>query len=63
MCEIEIGAGLVADGHGLSELPLGPESVEDDAIDDDAEHFDYDFDDAADKRPILQYSLVFMRNT
>jgi hypothetical protein len=46
--EVQIGAGLVADGHGLPELPLGPEAVEDDAVDGDAEDFDDDFDDTAD---------------
>jgi hypothetical protein len=51
--KVEVGAGLVADGHGLPQLPLGPESVEDDAVYDDTESFDDDFNDAADKGPIL----------
>lgn len=55
--EVEIGASLVADGHGLSELALGPETVEDDCVDDDAEGFDDDFDDAADERPVLRVAV------
>ena len=51
--EVEVGAGFVADGHGLAELALGPEAVEDDGVDDDAEGFDDDFDDAADEGPVL----------
>jgi hypothetical protein len=47
LCEINIGAGFVADGHGLPELALGPEAVEDDGVDDDAEGFHDYFDDAA----------------
>lgn len=52
--EVEVGSGLVAHGHGLPELALGPEAVEDDGVDDDAEGFDYDFDDAADEGPVLR---------
>jgi hypothetical protein len=51
--EVEIGAGAVTHGHGLAELALGPEAVEDDAVDGDNEDFDYDFDDAAYEGPIL----------
>jgi hypothetical protein len=47
--EVQVRAGLIAGGHGLPELPLGPESVEDDAVDGDAQYFDDDLDDAADK--------------
>jgi hypothetical protein len=59
--EVEIGAGAVAHGHGLAELALGPEAVEDDAVDDNAEELDDDFDDAADEGPVLegcQYGFV-----
>lgn len=52
--EIEIGTGTVTLGHGLPELTLGPESVEDDAVDGDAENFDNHLDDAADKSPVLK---------
>lgn len=31
--EVEIGTGTVAHGHGLAELALRPEAVEDDAVD------------------------------
>ena len=53
LSEVEIRASLVADGHGLSELALGPETVKDDSVNDDAERFNNDFYDAADERPIL----------
>lgn len=53
LCEVEIGAGAVADVHGLAELALAVEAVEDDAVDDDCDGFYDDFDDAADERPIL----------
>lgn len=52
--EVKIGAGLVSDSHRLSELPLGPESVKDDAVDDDAERLNDDLDDAAYECPILK---------
>jgi hypothetical protein len=51
--EVEIGAGAVTDGHGLPELALGPEAVEDDAVNDHAKDFDNDLDDAADECPVL----------
>lgn len=51
--EVEVGAGLVAVGHGLSELSLGPEAEEDDGVDGDDEDFNDDFDDAADEGPVL----------
>jgi hypothetical protein len=51
--EVQVRAGAVAHGHGLAELALGPEAVEDDAVNDDAEKLDDDFDDAADKCPVL----------
>lgn len=51
--KVKIRAGTVALGHGLSELSLGPESVEDNSIDGDAEDFDDDLDDAADEGPVL----------
>jgi hypothetical protein len=49
LSEVEIRAGTVTHGHGLPELALGPEAVEDDAVDDDAKNFDNDLDNAADK--------------
>jgi hypothetical protein len=51
--EVEIGTGTVAHGHGLAKLALRPEAVEDDSVDGDDKNFDYDFDDAADERPVL----------
>ena len=54
LSEVEIRASFVAAGHGLSELPLGPKAVEDDAVDDDAKGLDDHFDDAADKSPVLK---------
>ena len=51
--EVEIGAGAVAHGHGLAELALGPEAVEDDAVDGNDKDFNYDFDDAAYECPVL----------
>jgi hypothetical protein len=53
LCEVEVRSSTIALHHGLPELPLGPKSVEDNAVDGDAEHFDDDLDDAADKSPIL----------
>ena len=53
LSEIQVGAGAVTHGHGFAELALGPETVEDDAVDGDDENLDYDFDDAAYKCPVL----------
>jgi hypothetical protein len=33
--EVEVGTGAVAHSHGLAELALGPETVEDDAVNGD----------------------------
>jgi hypothetical protein len=49
LSEIQIGTGAVALHHGLPELALGPEAVEDDGIYDNAKDFDNDLDDAANK--------------
>lgn len=51
--KVEIRSGTVAHGHGLAKLALGPEAVEDDSVDGNNKNLDYDFDDAADKRPVL----------
>ena len=51
--KVEIRAGAVAHGHGLAELALRPETVKDDAVDGDDKNLDYDFDDAANERPVL----------
>ncbi len=51
--EVEVGAGAVADVHGLAELALAVEAVEDDAVDDDGDGFHDDFDDGADEGPVL----------
>lgn len=60
LSKVEVGTGAVADSHGLAELALRPESVEDDGVDDDAEGLDDDFDNAAYERPVLWYLLVSM---
>jgi hypothetical protein len=51
--KVKVRTGSVALGHGLPQLLLGPEAVEDNAVDDDAKDFDNDFDDGADKAPVL----------
>jgi hypothetical protein len=47
--EIEVGSGGVAAGHRFPETALGVVAVEGDAVDEDCEDFDDDFDDAADQ--------------
>jgi hypothetical protein len=54
LSKVEIRSSTVTLSHGLPELALGPESVEDDAVDDDAKEFDNDLDDAAHESPVLQ---------
>lgn len=54
LSKVQIRASAVTLHHGLPELPLGPESVEDNAVDGDDEHFDDDLDDAAHKSPVLK---------
>jgi len=63
LSKVEIGAGLVADSHGLAELALGVEAVEDDAVNCDCEDFDYHFDDAADEGPVLKSANQIVRNS
>jgi len=53
LSKVEIGAGLVTHSHRLPELALGPETIEDDSVDDDAEGFDHDLDNATDQSPVL----------
>ena len=53
LSKIKIGASLVTNVHALSELALAPKSIEDDGIDGDRDSLDDDFDDAANKRPLL----------
>ncbi|KAL2282891.1 hypothetical protein FJTKL_10266 [Diaporthe vaccinii] len=53
LCEVEVGAGLVAHVHGLHELSLGVVTVEDDRVQGNGDDLDDDFDDHADQRPIL----------
>ena len=53
MSKVEIRSSTVAHGHGLAELALGPETVEDNTIDSNDKNLDDDFDDAADKCPVL----------
>jgi hypothetical protein len=53
LSEVEIRTGIVADSHGLSETTLGVVAVKSDAIDDDGDNFNDNFDNAANKRPVL----------
>jgi hypothetical protein len=52
--KVEVRTGSVALSHGLPQLLLRPEAVEDDAVDDDAKDFDDDFDNGTDKAPVLK---------
>lgn len=52
--EIEIGASSVSDVHGLVQAALGVVSVEDDAVEQDADDLDDDLDDDADEGPVLE---------
>jgi len=52
--EVEIRAGAVAGGHGLSQTALGVVAVECDAVDGDSDDFDDDFYNAADQGPVLK---------
>lgn len=45
--EVQIGAGAVAEIHGLVEFAFGPDAVEDDAVKEEGDYFDNDFDKAA----------------
>ena len=54
LSEVEIGSSTVALSHGLPELALRPEAVEDDAVNDHAKKLDNDLDDAAHKSPVLE---------
>lgn len=54
LCEVELGASLVTAVHGLGESTFGDEAVEDDGVDEDDEDLDDDFDDGADKTPVLE---------
>ena len=53
LSEVQVGAGAVTHGHRLAKLALRPEAVKDNAVDGDDKNFDYNFDDAAYKRPVL----------
>lgn len=52
--EVELGTGFLAAVHGLGEPSFGDEAVEDDGVDEDDEDLDDDFDDGADKTPVLE---------
>lgn len=52
--EIEVGAGSVSDVHGLVQAALGVVSIEDDAVEQDADDLDDDLDDDADEGPVLE---------
>ena len=51
--EVEVRAGAVADVHGLVELALGAEPVENDAVKGDGDDFNDDLDEGADEGPVL----------
>ena len=53
--QVQVGAGLVAQVHALVQLALGPEAVEDDAVDGDGDDLDDDLDDDADEGPVLGF--------
>lgn len=53
MSEVEVRSSAVTLSHGLPELPLGPEAVENDGVDHNDKNLNDDFDDAADKSPVL----------
>jgi hypothetical protein len=53
LSEVEVRASAVSDIHGLPETLLGVVSIEDNAVEDDGDTLEYDFDEAADKRPRL----------
>lgn len=55
LSKVEIRTSAVAHGHGLAELALGPEAVEDNSVNGNDEDLDDDFDDAADKSPVLMH--------
>jgi hypothetical protein len=48
--------------HGLPEAALGVVAVECNAVYYDGDDFDYYFDDAADKRPVLEYVSIDFRD-
>lgn len=54
LSKIEIGSSAVTLSHGLPELPLGPEAVENNGVDGNAKNFDNNLDDGANKRPTLE---------
>lgn len=58
MGKVEIRTGAVADSHGLAELALRPEAVENDTVDGDDKNLDDDLDDATDESPVLNVLLV-----
>jgi hypothetical protein len=53
LSEVEIRPGLVAEIHGLVQLSLRVEAIEDDGVDNDGDGLHDNFDDTADKGPIL----------
>lgn len=54
LSEVQIRAGLVACVHALHEAALRPDTVSNDAVDEQDKNFDDDFDDGADEAPVLQ---------
>lgn len=51
--EVQIRSGLVTSVHGLHQAALSPEAVGDDAVNEEHENFDDDFDDGTDEAPVL----------
>lgn len=61
LCEVQIGSSAVADSHGFSELALGVEAVENNAVDGNGKNFNNYFDNAADEGPVLCKMSVKIR--
>lgn len=53
LSKVEIRACAIAEIHRLMKLTLRVEPVEDDPIDGNCNHFDDNFDEGADERPVL----------
>lgn len=53
--EVEVAACLIAVSHRLSEASLGPEAVEDEAVNRDNEEFNDNLNDGTDKGPVLVF--------
>lgn len=52
--EVEVGSGAVSHIHGLEQTSLGVVTVEDDAVEENAEDLDHHLNDDADHGPVLE---------